>query len=55
MMFLLLVVVFSKLSNRWWLFLLIGYGKVFYLVGYMYNCSTWWGTCIIVLLGEVHV
>jgi latrophilin 3 len=27
MLYLLLVVVFSKLSKRWWFFLLLGWGK----------------------------
>ena len=28
LLYLLLVVVFSRLSRRWWLFILIGYGEI---------------------------
>ena len=29
MLYLMLVVIFSKLTNKWWFFLLLGYGKCF--------------------------
>ena len=35
-LYLLLVVVFSRLSRQWWLFILIGYGEIIKVM----SCST---------------
>ena len=40
MLYLMLVIVFSKLSKKWWLFLIIGWGSlynIFALHLYLYN------------------
>ena len=44
MLYLMLVVVFSKLTEKWWLFLLGGWGKINYLYTYQNGCTIYHST-----------